>query len=298
MPPGERMSHGPIHHITVDVEEFFHSTLLVERVPFHQWDAFPRRASRVVPWILEQFAAAGTRATFFVLGWTAERDPEMVREISEAGHEVAAHSWIHRRVDRITPEEFRDAVRRSKALLEDITGERVLGYRAPSFSIGRGQEWAFDVLLEEGYEYDSSLFPIHAGPGYGYRGGARDPHWLDRPEGRLGEVPLLTLQVAGRSWPAGGGGYLRLLPFQLVTGALRQAEKRQVPGTLYIHPWDIDPELDPPPGLPHLLHLRLFGGAKRARNRLARLIRAFPSRALEDTLQELARTETEKDPAS
>ena len=288
----------PVHHITVDVEEFFHSTLLAERVPLHQWDAFPRRASVVIPWILEQFAAAGTRATFFILGWTAERDPEMVREINRAGHEVAAHSWIHRRVDRIQPEEFREAVHRSKALLEDITGRRVVGYRAPSFSIGRGQEWAFDVLLDEGYEYDSSLFPIDAGPGYGYRGGGRDPHWLNRSRGRLGEVPLLTLQLADRSWPAGGGAYLRLLPSQLVTGALRQAEKRQVPGTLYIHPWDIDPELKPLAGLPHLLRLRLFGGAKRARRRLAHLIRAFPSRAIEDTLQELSKTETEKDPVS
>ena len=295
---GEEGVRRPIHHITVDVEEFFHSTLLVERVPFHQWDAFPRRASRVVPWILEQFAAAGARATFFVLGWTAERDPEMVREITGAGHEVGAHSWIHRRVDRITPEEFREAVRRSKALLEDITGERVAGYRAPSFSIGRGQEWAFDVLLDEGYEYDSSLFPIDAGPGYGYPGAARDPHWLNRTEGCLAEVPLLTLRRAGRAWPAAGGAYLRLLPFQLVTGALRQAEKRAVPGTLYIHPWDIDPELKPLTGLPPLLRLRLFGGAKRARRRLARLIRAFPSRAIEDTLQELSKTETEKDPVS
>jgi polysaccharide deacetylase family protein (PEP-CTERM system associated) len=278
------------HHVTVDVEEFFHSTLLTERIPFHHWDSLPRRAGLVVPWILERLAEAGSRATFFVLGWTAERDPGLVKEIAGAGHEVAAHSWIHRRVDGLAPEVFRDAVRRSKALLEDITGAEVLGYRAPSFSIGPDQAWALDVLLEEGYRYDSSVFPIDAGPGYGYRGAAPDPHWLDVSGGRLAEIPLLTLRLAGRRLPAAGGAYLRLLPFALVKGALRQAERRGRPGTLYIHPWDLDPGLERPASLPPLLRLRLFGGTARARRRLAHLIRTFPSRPVADTFQEMKRT--------
>jgi polysaccharide deacetylase family protein (PEP-CTERM system associated) len=273
-----------VHHITVDVEEFFHSTLLVDRVPTEQWDAFPRRAPRVVPWILERLAKAGSRATFFVLGWSAERDPELVREIHRAGHEVAAHSWIHRRVDAISPEAFREAVRRSKDLLEGITGEPVGGYRAPSFSIGPGCEWAFDILLDEGYRYDSSLFPIDVGPGYGYKGGNPDPHWLRRKGGVLGEVPPLSLELLGRRFPAAGGAYLRHLPSQLVTSALRQAETRSQPGTLYIHPWDIDTELEPLGNLPPLLRFRLFGGAVRARKRLAKLISIFPSRTIQETL--------------
>jgi len=275
------------HHITVDVEEFFHSTLLVERVPFHHWDSYPRRAARVVPWILEQLAGAGSRATFFILGWTAERDPEMVREIQGAGHEIAAHSLTHRRVDAISPDEFRQEVRRSKAVLEDLTGVAVAGYRAPSFSISPGCEWAFDVLLEEAYRYDSSIFPIDVGPGYGYRGARRDPFWIERSEGRLGEVPPLTLELGGRRFPAAGGAYLRLLPFQLVKGALRQAETRGAPGTLYIHPWDLDAELVPLPTLPPLLRMRLYGGSKRARRRLAHLIRRFPSRTISETLRSL-----------
>jgi polysaccharide deacetylase family protein (PEP-CTERM system associated) len=278
--------------VTVDVEEFFHSTLLVERVPQHQWDSFPRRAPLIVPWILEQLAAAGSRGTFFVLGWTAERDPDMVREINAAGHEVAAHSWIHRRVDAISPDEFRDAIRKSKALLEDIIGAPVTGYRAPSFSISPGVEWAFDILLEEGYSYDSSVFPIDLGPGYGYRGASRDPHWLKREAGLLGEVPPLTIQAFDRRFPAAGGAYLRLLPFALVKGALRQAETRGAPGTLYIHPWDLDPELEPLGTLPALLRLRLYGGSARARRRLAKLIRRFPSRTISETLRHLPQLPT------
>jgi len=281
----------PVHHITVDVEEFFHSTLLVDRIPVHQWDAFPRRAARVVPWILEELARAGNRATFFVLGWTGERDPEMVRAIHEAGHEVAAHSWIHRRVDRITPDEFRDAVRRSKANLEDTIGAPVSGYRAPSFSISPGCEWAFDILLEEGYRYDSSIFPIDVGPGYGYKGGSPDPYWIQREGGVLGEVPPLSLGLAGKRFPAAGGAYLRLLPFQLVKSALRQAEKRGVPGTLYIHPWDVDPELEPLKELSPLVRLRLFGGPKRARRRLAHLMATVRSRPIGETVANLPRAE-------
>ena len=216
-----------------------------------------------------------------------ERDPEMVKAIHQAGHEVAAHSWIHRRVDGLKPQEFRDAVRRSKALLEDIIGAPVTGYRAPSFSISPGCEWAFDILLEEGYRYDSSVFPIDLGPGYGYKGASPDPHWLQRGSGLLGEVPPLSLGFRGKRYPAAGGAYLRLLPFQLVKAALRQAEARGVPGTLYIHPWDVDPELVPLKGLPPLLRLRLYGGSRRARKRLSLLIRTLRSRPIRETLEGL-----------
>lgn len=283
----EPNGNSPVHHITVDVEEFFHSTLLVDRVPVHQWPDYPRRASRIVPWILEELARAGNRATFFILGWTAERDPEMVREIHGAGHEVAAHSWIHRRVDALPPEAFQDAIRRSKDLLEEIIGAPVVGYRAPSFSISPGCEWAFDLLLEEGYGYDSSVFPIDVGPGYGYKGGSPDPCWLRRDAGRLGEIPPLSLGLRGRRFPAAGGAYLRLLPFQLVKSALRQAEGRGAPGTLYIHPWDIDPDLVPLASLPPLLRLRLYGGSARARTRLAYLIQTLRSRTISETLRDL-----------
>jgi len=274
----------PFHHITVDVEEFFHSTLLVEKIPPHTWNAYPRRAGTIVPWILERLEASGNRATFFVLGWTAERDPGLIQEISRAGHEVAAHSWIHRRVDRSSPDDFRESIRRCKALLEDITGSPVIGYRAPSFSISPGCEWAFDILLEEGYRYDSSIFPIDLGPGYGYRGASRDPYWVDRSGGRLFEVPLLTLQFLGRRFPAAGGAYLRLMPFSLVTAALRQAQQRNAQGTLYIHPWDLDPEIIPLASLPRVLRLRLYGGTARARRRMPQLLNSYNSLTIAESL--------------
>lgn len=292
----ETARNAPFHHITVDVEEFFHSTLLVERVPVDQWPDHPRRAALIVPWILEELARAGNRATFFILGWTAERDPQMVREIHGAGHEVAAHSLIHRRVDALTPEEFQDSIRRSKGLLEGIIGAPVAGYRAPSFSISPGCEWAFDILLEEGYRYDSSVFPIDVGPGYGYRGGNPDPHWLQRDGGMLAEIPPLSLGIRGRRFPAAGGAYLRLLPFQLVKSALKQAEGRKTPATLYIHPWDIDPDLVPLSSLPPLLRLRLYGGSGRARRRLAHLIRNLNSRTISETLRDLPQKPLAKKP--
>jgi polysaccharide deacetylase family protein (PEP-CTERM system associated) len=262
------------HHLTVDVEEFFHSTALTTRVPPSRWESLPRRAPRMVDWLLERLEGAGASATFFVLGWLAEREPDMVRAIARAGHEVAGHTWDHRKVTEQTPEEFRDSVRRSRELLESLTGRPVNGFRAPSFSIGPGMEWALDVLLDEGYRYDSSLFPISVHPGYGYPGGPRDPHIIERPCGVILEVPPLTLAVGRLRLPAAGGAYLRLLPYALVRLALRQAEARDVPGTVYVHPWDLDPDIERL-RLPPLLTLRLHGGAARGRRGLIRLLGEF-----------------------
>ena len=185
----------------------------------------------------------------------------MVRAIARAGHEVASHGWDHRRVTEQSPEQFRDSVRRTKRLLEDLAGAAVLGFRAPSYSIVAGCEWALDVLVEEGYRYDSSLFPVRR-PGYGYAHGARDPHWLERPAGRLAEVPPATLRVLGVNLPAAGGAYFRLFPYALVASALRAFERRGVPGTFYIHPWEIDPE-QPRFAVPAMTRMRHYEGLDR-----------------------------------
>jgi polysaccharide deacetylase family protein (PEP-CTERM system associated) len=206
-----------------------------------------------------------------------------VRAIARAGHEIAGHGWDHRRVTTQTPEEFRDSVRRTKALLEDLAGTEVIGFRAPSFSIRPGVEWALDVLLEEGYRYDSSLFPISVHPSYGYPGGGADLHAIERPSGSIWEVPPLTLSVFGRRLPAAGGAYLRFFPYALVRAAIRQAERRSTPATIYIHPWDLDPDVDRIP-LPPLLRLRLHGGARRARARVSRLLHEFRFTSIADTL--------------
>ena len=193
-----------LHHFTVDVEEYFQVSAFEPHLPRERWDGIESRVAASVGVLLDLLARHAARATFFVLGWVAERRPEVVKSIARAGHEVASHGWDHRRATQQTPEEFRDSVRRTKAALEALTGAPVLGFRAPSFSIVTGREWALDILVEEGYRYDSSLFPVRR-PGYGYASGLREPHWLERPAGRLAEVPPATWRVGGVNLPAAGG---------------------------------------------------------------------------------------------
>jgi polysaccharide deacetylase family protein (PEP-CTERM system associated) len=229
-----------LHHFTVDVEEYFQVVALEPSVPRSRWSSLESRVRGSNAQLLELLAERGAHGTFFILGWVAKRYPELVREIAAGGHEVASHGWGHRQVTRLTPEQFRESVRFSRMELEEVSGSAVRGYRAPSFSIVPGREWALDILLEEGYAYDSSLFPIQRA-GYGYATGGRDPYWVERPAGRLAEIPPATLRVAGKNLPAGGGAYFRLLPMALTRAALRAAQSRGEPGTFYIHPWELDP---------------------------------------------------------
>jgi polysaccharide deacetylase family protein (PEP-CTERM system associated) len=187
------------------------------------------------------------------------------------------------RVTDQTPSQFRQSIRETKHILEQITGAAVLGFRAPNFSIVPGREWALDILIEEGYRYDSSLFPVRRPGGiYGYPGGSPDPHWLVRSGGGLAEIPPTTLQVCGVRLPAAGGAYFRLLPYALVRTALRQCERRNVPGTFYIHPWEIDPYQ---PRLPvsWMTRMRHYGGLRGTSRRLDRLLADFRFTAARDT---------------
>ena len=271
------------HHFTVDVEEYFHVSAFEPHVRRAEWDRFPSRVGRCVARLLDMLARHEARGTFFVLGWVAERHPDLIRSISRAGHEVASHGWDHARVTDQNPVTFRDSVRRTKRTLEDLTGEPVLGFRAPSYSIVPGWEWALDVLLEEGHTYDSSLFPVRR-PGYGFPGGKRDPHWIERPGGRrMAEVPPATLRWVGLNVPAGGGGYFRLLPYALTHQALRNCERRGVPGTFYIHPWEIDPE-QPQLQVPWLTRVRHYGGLARTAARIERLLLEFRFIAIRETV--------------
>lgn len=275
------------HHFSVDVEEYFHPTALAPCYPMETWDALPRRSPRVLPRILDALAARGIRGTFFILGWLAEREPEMVRSIAAAGHEIASHGWEHDLVGRLGPDGFRASVSRSRRVLEEISGQPVAGYRAPSFSIVPGLEWAFDILLEEGYSYDASLFPVTQHPTYGYPSAPRHPHWIERPAGRLVEIPTTTFRTLGRLLPAGGGAYFRLLPLGLVRGGLRQAADAGWPGMFYIHPWELDawaPEVD----APLLQRVRTFAGRTRSWARLERLFDEFAFGPVADTLVEMA----------
>lgn len=270
------------HHFTVDVEEYFQVSALAPFVSRGTWEQRPRRLHVGMRQLLDMLEQAGARGTFFVLGWVAHHQPEAVREITAAGHEVASHGWGHERVTTLSREEFRASVRDSKAALEDLSGSPVFGYRAPSFSIIRGLEWALDILVEEGYRYDSSLYPVRR-PGYGFQGGLRDPHRLERQGGALDEVPPATLRVGPAVLPAAGGAYLRHLPLGLVRSAIVSAERRRVPATLYIHPWELDPD-QPRLAVSTITRMRHYGGLHRTAPRLRQLLGEFRFQPIADTL--------------
>lgn len=258
---------------SVDLEEYFHANALERAAPRERWSAFPSRVEQATEPLLELFAQHQSRATFFVLGWVAERLPALVRRIAAAGHEIASHGFWHRRLTMLEPDEFRIDVRAARRALEDCVGSAVLGYRAPSFSLVPGREWAFDILLEEGYRYDSSIFPIRR-PGYGYPGAPSVPYRVTRAAGDLLEFPIMTMDLAGLRLPAGGGGYLRQLPFWYSRRALRRHAQAGSSGVLYVHPWDLDPG-QPRLPVPPLTVLRHYRGLDRTLPRLRRLFQEF-----------------------
>lgn len=275
-------SGGTEHLLTVDVEEYFHVTAFRGRVHPSEWATLESRVESSVELLLETLEAHSTTATFFVLGWVADRHPALVRQIHDCGHEIASHGWAHKPVTEQTREGFRESVRRSRRVLEDAVGGPVRGFRAPSFSIVPGREWALDVLIEEGYRYDSSLFPIVRG-GYGYADGSRDPIWIVRPSGRIAEFPPATLRLLGVNLPAGGGAYFRLLPYPVIRSAFRRCQERGLPTTFYIHPWELDPE-QPRFPVPWHTRLRHYAGLERTLHRLHRLLEEFRFRPISDSL--------------
>ena len=261
------------HFFTVDVEEYFQVSALEPYVNRSEWDSYEARVLPPMQQLLHLLARHEARGTFFILGWVAERMPALVSAIVAGGHEVASHGWDHKRITQLTPDEFRVSVRDSKRLLEDISGSEVIGFRAPSFSIVPGREWAFDILLEEGYRYDSSVFPIRR-PGYGYPGAPTDFHWRDCAAGRLGEFPPTTLRRAGLNIPAGGGGYFRLLPYALTKTAFEDCEAASTSGVFYIHPWELDPG-QPRLPVPLSTRIRHYGRLHATLPRLDRLLTEF-----------------------
>lgn len=285
MSAGADRAARPRHFFTVDVEEYFQVVALAPYAPMAKWESFESRVEAATDALLALLARHDARGTFFTVGWVAERHPELVRRIAAAGHELASHTYDHLRITHQTPEHFRESLRRTKSTIESLTGEALLGFRAPSFSIVRGCEWALDILIEEGHRYDSSLFPVSR-RGYGYVGGGRDPYWIERPAGRIAEIPPATLRVGGRSLPAAGGAYFRLLPTTLVHRALRDAERRGVPGTFYIHPWEWDPA-QPRFAVPLLTRIRHYGGQARVFARLEQLLQRFRFGAIRDALPQI-----------
>jgi polysaccharide deacetylase family protein (PEP-CTERM system associated) len=261
------------HRFSVDVEEHFHVSAFEPFITRADWDIQPSRAEANTDVLLELLARHGATGTFFVVGWLADRNPALVRRIAAAGHEIASHSWWHRRVTTLTPAEFRDDVARTKARLEDISGQLVRGFRAPTFSIQPGMEWAFDVLLETGHTYDSSVFPIRR-PGYGWPGAPTAPYDIVRPAGTLREYPMTTLDIGGFRIPAAGGGYLRQFPYWVIRRAFRIRQGLGAGGMFYVHPWEVDPE-QPRVACGWLTRMRHYRGLERTLPRLERLLGEF-----------------------
>jgi polysaccharide deacetylase family protein (PEP-CTERM system associated) len=271
------------HFFTVDVEEHFQVSAFDRIVARDDWPRLTGRLDHSIPLLLEHLDTAGARGTFFVLGWVARHRPAIVRRIAAAGHEIASHGFWHQRVHTLSPAQFREDVRSAKAELENLVGDAVQGYRAPSFSIVPGGEWAFDVLLEEGYRYDSSVFPIRR-RGYGYPGAPRDPYAIARPSGTLLEFPLATAALAGAVVPAAGGGYLRHFPFWLIQRAFAQAGARGRPATFYVHPWEIDPR-QPRLDVGLLTRIRHYHGLSRTLDRIDALLSRFRFTAIGPALR-------------
>jgi polysaccharide deacetylase family protein (PEP-CTERM system associated) len=227
--------------LTFDVEDYFHVSAFDSPEKRSQWNSLESRVCRNTERLLDILAGGPTRATFFVLGWVAEKYPALVRRIASAGHELASHGFAHRLVYRMTPDEFRADVRRAKAAIEAAAGVHVRGFRAPSFSITKQSLWAFDILAEEGHTYDSSVYPIYRDR-YGLPGSPRFAYDVPTTTGHLVEIPLSTVSVAGLTLPVGGGGYFRLYPYAVTARAIEHLNAREGrPAIVYLHPWEIDP---------------------------------------------------------
>jgi polysaccharide deacetylase family protein (PEP-CTERM system associated) len=263
-----------VNGLSVDVEDYFHAQALSRAFPPPAWPACESRVERNTHEILDIFAEAGVKATFFTLAWVAERCPSLVRRIVDEGHELASHGERHERVDAQPPEVFREDVRRARRVLEDISGAPVRGYRAATFSLGPHTPWAWRILEEEGHAYSSSVYPV-ARDLYGAPDAPRRPF---RPEGvqQLVEIPISAVRVGGRNWPAGGGGYFRLLPYALSRAAIARVNRvDRAPSVFYIHPWEVDPGQPRAAGVPLKSRLRHYTNLSRTAPRLRKLVRAF-----------------------
>ena len=229
-----------VNGLSIDVEEYFQVWAFNKEMPRSVWDAQPSRVEASIDCALRVFADAGVNATFFTLGWIAERHAEMIRRIADAGHEIASHGYDHRKVTELSADEFRDDVIRAKSILEDVSGQQVTGYRAPSFSILDSNLWALDILEETGHLYSSSIFPI-SHDHYGMPDASRFP--FKPGTGDLLEVPMSTVNVLGRNLPCAGGGYFRFAPYRYFRWAVRKINHEDGrPAVFYFHPWELDPE--------------------------------------------------------
>ncbi|MCW9024274.1 MAG: DUF3473 domain-containing protein [Gammaproteobacteria bacterium] len=271
--------------LTVDVEDYFQVSAFEKDVRVTDWSTMESRVVRNTEKVLSVFDRNSTKATFFVLGWVAERYPELVRRIASAGHEIACHGYSHQLIYNQSPEVFKEETIKAKKLLEDQVQTKVSGYRAASYSITNNSRWALDILAEAGFEYDSSIFPVHHDR-YGIPDSPKFPYRLETPSGKsLVEFPLSTADMLGYKLPVAGGGYFRLYPYFFSKFALRRINRKELEAFIfYLHPWEVDPD-QPKIKTNMLSRFRHYNNLSKCEQRLERLLKDFSFTTVKDILQ-------------
>ena len=272
IPRAQTQRTSVVNALTVDVEDYFQVSAFENHIPRSEWERLPCRIEANVERILDLFDERATKATFFTLGWIAKRYPGLVRRISDAGHEVASHGSSHRRASDQTPDDFLADIGDAKVLLEDLTGQPVRGYRAPSFSVGPANAWAFDAIAQAGYRYSSSVYPIR----HDHYGAPTSPRFAHEIVPGLLELPVATVRMFNMNLPAGGGGYFRLLPYAVSRWSLQRIQQvDEQPAMFYFHPWEIDPAQPRIAGVSARTRFRHYLHLDRMQARLARLLEDF-----------------------
>ncbi|KXJ41550.1 MAG: polysaccharide deacetylase [Methylothermaceae bacteria B42] len=264
---------GKTNAMSVDVEDWFQVSAFESHIDRKDWNKLVPRVEANTKKILNLFDDAGIKATFFTLGWVAERFPQLIKEIVSQGHELACHGYSHVRVTEQNPQEFREDVKRAKEILEDMVGVPVIGYRAASYSIGRDNLWALEILQDLGFRYSSSIYPVK----HDLYGMPEAPRFAFFPENapKLLEIPVTTVKLGGRNFPCGGGGYFRLYPYFLSKWALKQVNQEGQSTVFYFHPWEVDPQQPRPQGLSLKTRLRHYLNLNRMESRLRSLLEDF-----------------------
>lgn len=276
-----------INAMTVDVEDYFHVAALSGSIKRNTWDKLASRVEKNTDELLDIFDAASVSATFFVLGWVAERYPGIVKSICDGGHELACHGYSHQLIYKQSPKVFADETRKAKAILEDVSGRSVRGYRAASYSITAQSIWALDILLDAGFEYDSSIVPV-AHDLYGFAGAEVFPHRLTVPNGRsIVEFPPSTIKILGKRIPIGGGGYFRIFPYWFSKWGLGTVNRKfDLPFSFYLHPWEIDPD-QPRVRTGWKSRFRHYTNLDKCKHRLIRLLSSFEFATMQSVIDDL-----------
>jgi len=267
-----RSTDAIVNALTIDVEDYFQVSAFAPYIQRSEWESMPCRVEQNIDRILALLSDTDVKATFFTLGWIAERYPELVRRVSQSGHELASHGFSHRRATEQVRDEFLADIRLAKAVLEDISGHAVCGYRAPSFSVGPTNPWAFDCIGEAGYRYSSSVYPIR----HDHYGVPDAPRFAHETSAGVLELPVATIRMFNANWPAGGGGYFRLLPYTVSRWSIRHINTVDgKPAMFYFHPWELDPDQPRVPGPGAKSRFRHYLNLKRTEPRLRRLLADF-----------------------